>query len=337
MHSTLNKHARGALLGLAVGDASGAPSEFSRPPAAPFTPLLTTSHRLMTGGGPFDLAPGQTTDDTAMAVALSESLSACGAYSAKDAAARYLAWSRLTFDIGNQTAAALNRVDLGDEPERAGRHVWEQRGRDAAGNGSLMRAAPIGVFFAGSPDLIRAASLADSAITHFDPRCQIACVAFNAAIGLACSADRPTPAALLDVAGAEIDVAAELLREKIGSAEVDAARNALHDDLRLAREQDPKLYGPELHLHDHQGYVRVAFRMAFWHALHAPNFEAAITDVVMRGGDTDTVATITGALLGALHGEHGIPAEWARTVLRARASPRTREVATRYHPRRFLL
>jgi len=334
--SKLNPHARGAFLGLAIGDAAGAPREFSRPEAPPFPKLVTGPHNLMTGGGPFDLAPSQTTDDTALCLCLWQSLCACGGFSSADAARRYVEWERITFDAGGQTRAALGLISGGMRSDEAGRKVWESRGRDAAGNGSLMRTAPIGVIFAENPEACRAASLADSGITHYDPRCQIACAAFNAAIALACSAEGKAKATdLLVTADKEIDLASNVVRNDIEAELVEAARTALHEDLRLAREPDPKLYGPEIHLLDQQGYVRVAFRSSFWHVVHTPTFEAGVADTVLRGGDADTVGCITGALLGALHGEKAIPKDWVEAILKAKGTPATREVAERYHPRLF--
>jgi hypothetical protein len=86
---------------------------------------------------------------------------------------------------------------------------------------------------------------------------------------------------------------------------------------------------------DHQGFVRVAMRSAFWHAIHSPTFEAGVASVVLRGGDADTVGSITGALLGALHGEKGIPRDWIEGVMTARPTQATKVVGEQYHPRLF--
>jgi ADP-ribosylglycohydrolase len=206
----LNPHARAVFAGLCIGDASGVPREFARMEAPLFPQLATGPHNLMMGGGPFSLAPAQTTDDSATALCVWQSLRACGWYAVHDVARLLVNWHRETFDVGSQTAAALRLIEAGVKPEEAGRRVWEERARQPAGNGSLMRCVPIGVYFAEAPDARRAASLADSAITHFDPRCQIACSAFNAAIALACTSEgKATAADLLDAADEEIDLAAE--------------------------------------------------------------------------------------------------------------------------------
>ncbi|HSN14434.1 MAG TPA: ADP-ribosylglycohydrolase family protein [Anaeromyxobacteraceae bacterium] len=330
--------ARGALIGLAVGDALGTTLEFSTAPAPPFPVLATGPHREMVGGGPFGVAPGQVTDDTQMAVCLATSLLAMGGFDAEDVAARYVEWGRVAFDAGTQTREALAQLERGTPPLEAGRAVWlAATGRPPAANGSLMRTAPIGVRFARDPRARMAASLRDSAITHFDPRCQFACVALNAAIAAALT-QRPTePLALFEQAIAElIRATAPFARTRSVSAHVRrAAVDAILEDMNLALEPDPRLYDSEVHLLETQGFVRVALRLAFWELFQAPSFEAALVDVVNRGGDADTNAAVTGALLGAFWGEEAIPERWRTAVLGA-LEGQDGPFADTYHPRRLL-
>jgi len=312
------KRARGALLGLAAGDALGTTLEFQALEAPAFPALATGPHRVMVGGGPFNLEPGQVTDDTQMAACLAASLRENGAFVVDDVARRYLMWARDAFDVGNQTAAALNLIARGTDPRSAGKLVWEAQARQAAGNGSLMRTAPIGVFFAEDREALRRAAREDSAITHYDPRCQEACTAFDAAIASAVSGAAAEPMAVWEVARAEI------------------SRGDLVADLDAARADDPELYSEDLHLHRHQGFVRVAFRLAFWELLHAPSFEEGLVDVVNRGGDADTNGAIAGALLGAVHGEDAIPEAWRRAVVDALMGGPPGALRDRYHPRVLL-
>ena len=67
-----------------------------------------------------------------------------------------------------------------------------------------------------------------------------------------------------------------------------------------------------------QGWVLTAFHNTLWQLLHAPNLEEALVDTVMRGGDTDTNATICGALLGAVYGRKAIPTQWVDRLLNCR-------------------
>jgi ADP-ribosyl-[dinitrogen reductase] hydrolase len=150
----------GTFLGLAVGDALGTTLEF-RPRRS-----LTDLHTDMIGGGAFSLAPGEWTDDTAMAVAMARSLVARKSFEPFDILNEWLAWYRdgkhsctgTCFDIGNATAAALRAF------ERNPAALPEIR-PDALGNGTLMRAAPA-VLFAANADEAGALSYAQSKLTH---------------------------------------------------------------------------------------------------------------------------------------------------------------------------
>jgi ADP-ribosylglycohydrolase len=326
----------GALLGLAVGDALGTTNEFTMMKAPPFPTLAVGPVTSIIGGGPFDVAAGQVTDDSQMATALATSLRELGHFDVTDVAGRYVIWRKAAFDVGTQTGAALSLVASGTSPEVSGKAVWASSGQHAAGNGSLMRTAPIAVHFLHNADLRRDASFLDSAITHFDPRCQLACAAFNAAIA-ACFHGAVDVTEMFAAARAELDGGAQQLiaQGSVDAGLAEAARTALRADLDAAETDDPGLYGDDLHLVHHQGFVRVAFRLAFWELAHAPTFKSALVDVVNRGGDADTNGAITGALVGALHGQKEIPQDWADAVLGALEGS-TGPFATTYHPKLLL-
>jgi ADP-ribosylglycohydrolase len=315
--------ARGCLLGLAIGDALGATLEFEEPPKYRFSTLLRGPHVDITGGGPHQLAPFETTDDTAMAARLAASLMKHPLFDAADVAARYAEWAVDAPDVGTQTAEVLHRVRTGVPVAQAAADLWHEEGGRPAGNGALMRTAPIGVAFALRPmkELVRAAAN-DAAITHWDPRCQLASVAFDAAIAAALTGNTPPdPHDLRQAAFDSFPFA--LTHADMRShdpAAYTAACDEISSDLMAATAKDPGLYAPKLHLHRHQGFVRVAFRLAFWELFHAPTFEAALIDVVNRGGDADTNGAITGALLGSFYGESAIPSRWAGPMLRAHTS-----------------
>jgi ADP-ribosyl-[dinitrogen reductase] hydrolase len=328
--------ALGALLGLAVGDALGTTLEFKELEAPPFPELATGPLVDVVGGGPFGLAAGEVTDDTQMAIALADQIRVSkGEISTEYLAARYIAWSKVCFDIGIQTRRALAYAEGGRDALAAGRQVWDEAtGLKPAGNGSLMRTAPIGVFLAALPEERRQLALSDSAVTHFDPRCQLACAAFDAAIAYAMGRGA-TARGAHRAARAELEpaLAAFVARHPELAEAGRAAARELAADLAAAAEDDPQLYGDELHIHRTQGFVRVAFRLAFWHLLHAPDYRSAVVDAANRGGDADTNAAITGALVGAVLRVDAIPPRWVATVLEAPglAGPRAD-----YHPRVFI-
>lgn len=338
----LNARKRGALLGLAVGDALGTTMEWKKAYAPDFPELAAGPHVEIRGGGPFSLRVGQVTDDTQMACALAAMLKAHSRYDVLETAKAYARWMPLAFDVGAQTRAALTLISEGVHPELAGKRVWQEGSQRPAGNGSLMRCAPIAVMFSTNQAARIEASLLDSSITHFDFRCQLACVAFNAAIATAIESvgARAEPQALVKAAEADVSVAASQLGKTYPhfAIKVQDAAAGVHQDLALAQAKDPQLYGPELHLHLQMGFVRVSFRLAFWHLFHTQSFEAALIDVVNRGGDADTNGAITGALLGSVYGVQVIPEYWATRVLEARPeyAYETGPLWKDYHPARLL-
>ena len=149
---------RGAILGLATGDALGTTLEFK--PQGTFEPISE-----MQGGGPFGLKPGQWTDDTSMMLCLAESLIENGGFDARDQLERYVRWwqnghhssTGRCFDIGNTVREALQSFLTHGDPERTGvNHAH------SAGNGSLMRLAPVPVFYRSDPERAIAMATASS-------------------------------------------------------------------------------------------------------------------------------------------------------------------------------
>ncbi len=156
----------GCLVGLAVGDALGTTAEF-KPPGS-FPPVQD-----MVGGGPFDLQPGHWTDDTSMALCLAESLLECDGFDPRDQLRRYVRWYRTgylsgtgrCFDVGNTVRRALETF------ERTGESYPGPAAPQSAGNGSLMRLAPVPMFYAADLDAAVRRSAESSRTTHQAPEC----------------------------------------------------------------------------------------------------------------------------------------------------------------------
>ena len=302
----------GVLLGTAAGDALGAPYEF-QPPRGPELDVV------MAGGGPW--APGEWTDDTAMAVAIAE-IAATGSDLRDDAAqdaivARWYEWSRTAKDVGIQTRAVLSAAARGGEitaqrTRREARLHHERAGR-SGGNGSLMRTAPVALAYLDDETGMVQAARALSELTHFDPDAGDACV-------LWCSAIRHA------VLTGEIDI-----RIGLGHIAVER-RNLWLDRLEVAQSSRPSDFR-------RNGWVVQALQAA-WCAIAttavpvdnpvAGTFRADHLrhglDAAVRGGfDTDTVAAIAGGLLGAAHGASAVPLEW-RTLLHGWPGLRAREL-----------
>jgi len=165
----LNRY-RGCLLGLAVGDALGTTLEFS--PPGTFEPLTD-----MVGGGPFNLRPGDWTDDTSMALCLAESLIKKQGFDPVDQLERYVRWHRdghlssngRCFDIGSTVSRALSRFEKTREPYCGATDPM------SAGNGSIMRVAPVPLFYANNPEEALERSGESSRTTHGVQDCIDAC------------------------------------------------------------------------------------------------------------------------------------------------------------------
>lgn len=335
----LAQRRRGALLGMAVGNALAVPTAHRPFMAVSFPKQAEGPYMKLMGGGPHELRRGQVTEAVQLAACLGHSLRAIRRYDAADALRRYRAWQPHAFDVSEPMKEVLEDCQTsGFPPLGAGKRVWLRAYRRPAFSGSLARAAPLGVYLAGDTHALVQASMEDSALTHFDPRCQLACAAFNAAIGHAVTHGAGLKASdLITAAESGLLLAGAALARSASDyvQEVSFAASLLREDLAIAQQEDPMLYGPELHLHRPAHAVRVAFRLAFWELLHAPSAEAALLDVVHRGGDTEAHAAITGALVGAFHGEQALPEEWRKQVLEALATVKG-PLWEVYHPRHLL-
>lgn len=328
--------ARGALFGLAVGDALGATLEGKGLAAPPF-PKLHTGQSEMVGGGPFSVKPGQVTDETHQAIIVAQSLKSLRAFNPDDLIQRYRAWSAVAFDLPEQIREVIEHGRGTGFPLESAKAVWLKHQKRANSNSPLARTAPIGVLFSKETDLRARTSADECALTHYDPRCQLACVALNSAIGHAIHRTKETKEQLVSFASSEMALGAAHFgkKDKEFVRDTNEALAMLRADLKLASEDDPRLYGPELHLHQTPSVVRLAFRYAFWSLFHAPSFEEGLMDIVNRGGDTDGNAAVAGALLGAWFGEKEIPSRWKAEVLGALEWGRG-PFANEYHPKRLL-
>lgn len=271
---------RGCLLGLAVGDAVGTTVEFQ--PRGSFPPLTD-----MTGGGPFELEPGQWTDDTSMALCLATSLIERQGFDPVDQMDRYCRWSAsgylssngFCFDIGNTVSAALSRYRTTGDPFSGS---TDPR---AAGNGSLMRLAPVPMFYHPDRKRMRHYCGESSRTTHCAPECIDACRLFGDMLARAFDG-APKP---------------DILFSKEPLAVRSAALQAIaRGDYRGMNVDD--LSG--------SGYVVHCLEAALWCFLTTESFAAAILQAANLGDDADTTAAVCGQIAGAFYGESGIPAHW---------------------------
>jgi ADP-ribosyl-[dinitrogen reductase] hydrolase len=280
--------AAGAFLGLACGDALGRPVEFQS------STEIATRHGTvdeMLSHGTHNQPAGTVTDDTDLALCIARSLVEQEAFDGQDIAERFSDWyDNGPFDIGLMTADAIRTYDRGVSWRDAGREVWQDRPEGSnAGNGSVMRCAPYAIAFADDPHTLVRVSKLSSAITHYDPRCTYGCAVLNGTIaGYLRGADSPLEAALERAGGDAPDELVEALR----------VVPDLIDDSQLQTT----------------GYVVHTLQTALYDALTADTAEEAIVTAVNRGGDTDTVGAITGAIAGARFGYDSLPKRWLETI-----------------------
>jgi ADP-ribosyl-[dinitrogen reductase] hydrolase len=270
-----------SALGLALGDALGAPFEFRRRDGIP-DPLPAFELPWM------GLPPGTWTDDTAMARNLWTSLIAHGGrLDTSDVLARHLAWLAAgPPDVGNLTRQVLSGWAAGAEDPA--REYVERRGPEvSAGNGSVMYCAPLGVAYARRPDALFDAAPALSALTHWDRRCRTACLSVTLAAAALVRGVAPERA---------VASAVEAVVDREGGEELEY----LVGEVGRARPVD----GPDL------GFALFTAALALQVTAEAKGFEDGLTHVVSLGGDTDTNAAVAGALLGAAHGTRALPPAW---------------------------
>lgn len=282
------------LVGCAIGDALGNPFEMR--PA--ISPMLTEWDGTFKEGGTFwHGQPGQYTDDTLMSMALAASLLQHQGFNPEDVVQKYLAWmeSGNTRGIGGTTAAALMRVKLGAHYTESGL-VTNADGSPVGGNGTAMRASPIGLVYRNHLHKLLEVAMADASITHnsLEPKMGSVAVALGTAL-LAREMAHPTGLA---------KGVAEVLTE----CEVQA--NLIKAATYLEAGTDPALALPELMTLSNRGYVPETVATAFYCLGATDNFRDCVVMAVKAGGDTDTTAAVAGALAGTWYGMEGIPEEY---------------------------
>ncbi|MBK5528479.1 ADP-ribosylglycohydrolase family protein [Pseudomonas sp. TH06] len=279
MQLSLPERYRGALLGLACGDAVGTTVEFKS--RGSFQPLTD-----MVGGGPFHLKPGQWTDDTSMALCLAESLLNKNGFDAADQMGRYLNWWKWgylsstgeCFDIGMTVSQALSQYQQTGEPFAGSIDPY------SAGNGSLMRLVPVVLFYFPDAQKIQRFSADSSRTTHAAPEAIECCQLFADLIGKA----------LLGASKTE-------LRHSSVTTLTQAKVAAIARGDYIAKSID-EIRG--------SGYSVQSLEAALWCFHHTDSFAAAILQAANLGDDADTTAAIVGQLAGAYYGVRDIPENW---------------------------
>ena len=290
----------GALVGMAAGDALGAGYEFD-------APMPQDAPVAMIGGGLGDFAPGEWTDDTSMAIVIARALVNFQRTLNSDAAdymvRQWAIWAQSAPDVGSQTRAVLGEAEKSaresnrHEPSaedalKAAESVHLRTGR-SAGNGSLMRTAPVALaYLERTPAEAYQAATAISRLTHFDEEAAEACGLWTLAVRHA-------------VLTGELDI-------RIGLQLLEPARAVVWEQrIQQAEDKRPRDFS-------HNGWVVEAFQGA-WSSIavstdtvgeKSTHLVASLEAAVRGGADTDTVAAIAGSLVGAAYGLPAIPEDW---------------------------
>ena len=286
--------AAGVLLAQACGDALGVPYEFGRPPVG---------EPQMIGGGLGPYAPGEWSDDTQMAVCIAR-VAARGDLTSPAAldevAAAFEGWLHGgASDVGNQTRVVLTQAGRSDGPAaqrlREASEQLHARNGHTAGNGALMRTGVVGLTRLDSRETTARAARAIAELTHTDPLAGDSCVLWSEAIRVAVTQGRLDLISGLDLIPEE-------------------RRGQWSQWIHEATGVESKTFCPN-------GFT-VAALQAAWAAISSTDegddspvhLQRALAAAVHAGNDTDTVAAIAGALLGARYGASAVPARWRREV-----------------------
>lgn len=269
------KHELGMLIGLHAGDALGTTLEFS-PPRKRNDWLED-----IVGGGPFQIAPGEGTDDTDLMIAVLASIRSRTEFSKEECLSRFLSWLETNpKDVGNTTRSNLLLQKRGLTP------LISDEGQ---GNGSLMRCAPLALMALGTRDLSKVVQ-EQCALTHPHLHCLLA-----------------------------DEILVTLLRAILAGGISKEVVFALAKELSLP---NPKLREMMLGIRTKNwdevstsGFVFDTLTAALWAFYHSESFEDALTQIVNRGDDSDTVGAVTGALCGAFYGVDQIPGRWLTKLI----------------------
>lgn len=265
-----NLRASGSLVALAIGDAMGAPLEGSAQPSVWVTEMLP--------GGLHFRKRGQITDDTLQAMAVAESLVACGEFDQKDLISRLISGYEMRPEwFGPTSSAFFELVKSGTLPQRAARIV-HKRQRGSRSNGSVMRGFPLGIRYPSSK--VYELSLACSQVSHFDPVAAHCSAWLNVMVSDMCR-------------GVPRSTAYRHARSLCTQDEVYAVLGNYEN-----YPVDPSL---DAVLCSHAALVSF---------MHARTLEGAILSAINLGGDADTVGACCGALAGAYWGLGAVPGRW---------------------------
>ena len=283
-----NAKLTGCLLGLAVGDALGCTLEFKKPNT--FEPITT-----IVGGGVHKLKAGQWTDDTSMALCLAQSLIDCKGFDATDQMLKYSKWydegymssTGTCFDIGNTTRKALDDFAITNNPYSGEKDIR------SCGNGSIMRLAPIPIYYYQEPEEALKYAALSSKTTHAHSLCIDACrYMAGIIVGLLNGESKDTVFS---------SMYSPVENYFMNNPLCDAIKEVANGSFKT--KQPPEVKGT--------GFVVESLEAALWAFYHSDNFRDGALKAVNLGDDADTTGAIYGQIAGAIY---DIPQEWLQVI-----------------------
>jgi ADP-ribosyl-[dinitrogen reductase] hydrolase len=279
---------KGTLLGLAVGDALGGPLEFM---SNSQVQIKHGTVNNMIGGGWLQLRPGQYTEDTVLTLSLTESLLEHKQLNIEDITKRYLAWYRTNpKDGGPITKAVFAYVAEGTPIEEAAKKAYEELTVQMDNNDCLVRCIPLALLYFQDPEKLIQQTLKAAMLTHYDKKLASGAVVVNLILSRILNGEMDRSKIMQQVS--------QLLDDnEAGAYNVlpDVASKKITELRTTSRMQD-------------------TLETALWGWWKTKSCQEAIVTVINLGGDTDTIAAITGALTGAYYGEENIPVEWLKSL-----------------------
>lgn len=296
---------KGLFMGQIVGDALGTRYEFSSSKKATKNVLRDINeddHLELLGGGPFNVAQGQYTDDSELALGVWDSLLTNKRCNMDDISSKFYNWYESDpFDIGNATRSAFKFATTRDIMKKNAVNY----NSESLSNGCLMKISPIGallLFGENQTKTLSAHAKELCELTNPHPLCIDMCVSYVHAIDTALKSGNNMGAYMAALLNTNNEFVKQILNDAL-KTNTTVALQQTSNKQRFVAPDDQEM-----------GYIGIAFQNAFFQLTHYESFEKSMIDTIILGGDTDTNCCIAGALIAACYGVNSIPKEWIKLV-----------------------
>jgi len=290
----------GAMLGLACGDALGAPAEFKDKAYVQQKWGILTE---MVGGGMWE--PGEWTDDTGMTLCLAEGILSDPQDPVEGTGKRFLEWRKTAKDVGMTISAALSAYSHQKDWPAAARSTPQAKQGKAAGNGSLMRTLPVALSYGADKNAMINIAARQSAMTHWDSEAETGCIVYCLWVNYLLAGQT-----LRDAWHRALKEGRSIAAKRSETPDMVGGKSTLESGFWKRLEVVETLTYEQLQPSGYAGYVIECLEAAAWCCLHSDSLEEALVKAVNLAGEADTIAAVAGGIAGAYWGEEAIPARW---------------------------